>query len=150
MHESPIPNRQAEFHQALSSYVGDQHAKDLIDQSYGETHEQAIPLLHQALAYGRTGIQAEKAYEELGSRYEQLGQTEQAIYYYTKALELNDSQTGSLFWRGELYFQSGEWEAARSDLSHALATHHAQRYFPEEYLLAQQRLIEIQQRLDNI
>jgi tetratricopeptide (TPR) repeat protein len=77
--------REKELLQALANDVGDQRAKDLIDQSYGEyDSKRAIALLHRALRYGRTTIQAHKAYSELGSRYESRGNISRAIMYYTR------------------------------------------------------------------
>jgi hypothetical protein len=49
-------------------------AKDLIDRTDGVRDPLTrITLLHRALRYGRTGIQARKAYQSLGRAYEDLG-----------------------------------------------------------------------------
>lgn len=102
--------------------LGDQRAKDLIDASYSEPDtRRAIRRLHRALHYGRTGIQATKAYTVLGMKYEDLGNIRLAINYYTKSLEVGGPDGFVYFWRGQLYYQRRNMELARSDLEQALA-----------------------------
>jgi tetratricopeptide (TPR) repeat protein len=102
--------------------LGDQRAHDLIDEADEEFDTQrAIRLLRGALRFGHTGIQASKAYAALAMRYEDLGDKAKAIEYYTKALEAWHPSAIDLFWRGELYYQLGQWDNARSDFEKALA-----------------------------
>jgi tetratricopeptide (TPR) repeat protein len=125
--------------------VGDQRAHDLIDEALSETNwQRAIELLYRALAYGTTGIEATKAYQLLGMRYEDIGNTNRAILYYTKALETSvredlEPEPFVLFWRGELYYQQGNKSAARQDFEQALAA----GLWPPEREMAQQRLAEL-------
>ena len=71
--------------------LGDQRAEDLVNSAVGEADpRQAIRLLHRALRYGRTSIQAAKAFQMLGMQHEQLGNTRLAIKYYSEAIALDD------------------------------------------------------------
>lgn len=101
---------------------GDQRAKDLIDEADGEFEpREAIKLLHRALRYGKTGIQAGKAYQGLGTRYEELGQLARAIRYYSQSLEVGGPEPFTLFWRGQLFYQRHQWADAKADFEQALA-----------------------------
>lgn len=119
------------IHQQMAEVYGDlffeeeefgtQEAKDLIDIANGEPDVQkAIKLLEQALAYGEMGIQASKAYMELGMRYEDLGEIGKAIEHYTKSLTAWKPFGLGYFWRGRLFYTQGQWEDARSDFEQAL------------------------------
>jgi hypothetical protein len=109
----------AEAHEDME--FGDQRAKDLIDEAEGEFEpREAIKLLHRALRYGKTGIQAGKAYQGLGTRYEELGQIARAIRYYTQALEVGGPNSFVLFWRGQLLYQRRQWAEAKADFEQAL------------------------------
>jgi tetratricopeptide (TPR) repeat protein len=102
--------------------MGDERAKDLVDQAEGADAKTAIRLLKKALHYGKTGIQASKAYMELGGRYSDLGEPEKAIEHYTKSIEAyKEPNAFALYWRGELYYQQEEWAKARSDFEQAVA-----------------------------
>jgi tetratricopeptide (TPR) repeat protein len=100
---------------------GDERAKDLVDMAVEESSpKRAIKLLHQALSYGHTGIQASKAYLELGARYEDLDDTAQAISYYTKSIEAyREPLPMALYWRAKLYYQQKRWVEARNDFERA-------------------------------
>ncbi len=101
---------------------GDQRAKDLIDEAEGELdHHKAINMLKRALRYGQTGIQASKAYMYLGMRYEDLGDADQAIAHYSQALAAWEPFALLYFWRGQLYYQRGQWPEAKDDLEKAVA-----------------------------
>jgi tetratricopeptide (TPR) repeat protein len=126
---------------------GDQRAKDIIDVAYEEPDpHRAIKLLHRALKYGDTGIQASKAYGELGRLYEDLGDITQAITYYTRAIEVGVPEAYEFFWRGQLFYQLGQWEAARHDFEQALAFEKG--FFSPEREQAQCYLAEIEQILE--
>lgn len=118
---------------------GDQRAKDIIDRAYEVDAQSAVRLLQSALRYGHTGIQASKAYRELGNRYHELGDAERAIENYTKSLEAwEEPNWMALFYRGELYYQQGRWKEAREDLQRALAIQwmdSPERERAEEHLL---------------
>jgi tetratricopeptide (TPR) repeat protein len=116
------PDRAHAFLAALQRNVGAQRAKDLVDQADAEPDpKRAIKLLQRALKDGGTGIQAGKAYQSLGSRYEELGDSKRAIECYTKAIEGGVPNAFSYFWRGQLYFQRGERDSAQRDFEQALA-----------------------------
>lgn len=101
---------------------GDQRAKDMIDKAEGLDPPEAITLLKRSLRYGRTGIQASKAYHELGRLYKELGDADRAIENYTKSLDAwRKPNPMALFRRGELYYQRGQWTEARSDFERALS-----------------------------
>lgn len=125
--------------------MGDQRAKDLIDVAVEEPDPlQAIKLLNRALRYGHTGIQASKAYQGLGSRYKQIGDTPQAIENYTKSLDAwRGRNPFTLFWRGELYYQQERWEEARTDFERALTSDH---FGSPEYEAAQNYLVRIESK----
>jgi tetratricopeptide (TPR) repeat protein len=102
-----------EHSRGIIDRLGDQRAKDLIDKNEGERDpRRAIRRLHRALRYGRSSIQAMKAYLDLGMYYEQLGNTHRAITYYTRAIDLGPSldipPLPELYWRGLLYYQRGD------------------------------------------
>lgn len=123
---------------------GDQRAKDLIDEADGELDpKRAVKLLHKALRYGRTGIQASKAYMGLGMRYEDLGDTARAIKYYTKAIGVGGPSAIILFWRGQLYYQRKQWKEARSDFEQALAFPPGEGLVSPERELAESHLVEL-------
>ncbi len=105
-----------------SEEFGDQRAKDLIDKAGDKLNpRQAIRLLNQALQYGQDGIQASKAYLDLGWLYSNLGDTENAIDCYTKSIDAC-KYTPSIahYWRGELYYQKELWEKALDDFEQAI------------------------------
>jgi tetratricopeptide (TPR) repeat protein len=123
---------------------GDPRAKDLIDEADGGLDsKRAIHLLHRALRYGRTGIQACKAYQGLGMIYDERGDTARAIKYYTQAMEAWRPQALLLFWRGELYYRRGQWAEARDDLERALAFPPGDGLVSPDRELAEEYLAEI-------
>ncbi len=103
--------------------LGDQRAADLIDRAVEEPDpRRAVRLLHQALEYGHTGMQASKAYLELGGRHSDLGEDTQAIDCYTKAIGVSQYPSAiAFYWRGEAYYRQRLWEKARSDFEQALS-----------------------------
>jgi tetratricopeptide (TPR) repeat protein len=124
--------------------IGDERAKDLVDEAVGEPDpDRAIRLLEKALRYGETGMQASSAYMELAGRYSDLGDTERAIEHYTKSIEAyKDPNAFALYWRGELYYQQEEWGKARSDFERAVAI----GLYSPEYEQAQEYLSELRAR----
>ena len=128
---------------------GDQRAKDLIDRNEGETDpRRAIRRLHRALSYGRTSIQAKKAYQDLGRYYEELGNVPRAILYYTKTIELGEvldiPSVPALYWRGILYYQRGDWQSACRDFARARDLEGTRIVFPFGRALADRILTDLE------
>lgn len=99
----------------------EQRAYDLVDGVVGyEDLVRAIQILYLALRYQATGIQAKKAYTELGIKYEALKQERKAIDCYAKAMEIYNPEARLFLWRGELYYKLGEWDKAQEDIEQAL------------------------------
>jgi len=72
--------------------------------------------------YGQTGAQAIDIYLELGLRYAELEDMEQAIASYTQSAEATkEPYAMAHFRRGELYYQQEQWAQARRDFERALA-----------------------------
>jgi tetratricopeptide (TPR) repeat protein len=117
---------------------GDQQANDLVDLAVGEGNaRKAIKLLQKALSYGQTGIQTSKAYLELGNRFADLGDTDQAIACYSQSIEAwRDPLPMAVYWRGELYLQQGRRDEARHDFERVLGLGiwSPEREQAEEYL----------------
>jgi hypothetical protein len=139
---------------AMQEVIGDQRAKDLVDQAIeylGFDPQYPIKLLHRALKYGQTGIQASGAYQELGSRYAGLGDYTKAIEYYTKSMEAWRPNAITLFWRGELYYQRGELEKAQVDFEAALGfSARYERLTSPEREKAEHYLVELRQALEKL
>lgn len=99
-----------------------QFAQDLIDRAEGEFNpRRAIQILHLSLRHQSTGVLANEAYMGLGMKYEQLGLKTEAIDCYTKALEEDRPDARLFLWRGEIRYELGEWNKAKSDFEQALA-----------------------------
>jgi tetratricopeptide (TPR) repeat protein len=124
--------------------MGDVRADDLVNQAMEEPDaDRAIRLLKKALRYGKTGMQASKAYLELGGRYTDKGDVNRAIANYTKSIEAwRDPNSFALYWRGELYFRQEQWDKARGDFEQALAI----GLYSPEYERAQEYLSELRSR----
>jgi tetratricopeptide (TPR) repeat protein len=142
-----LNEEQAKELQAILEPLGDQRAKDLIDRNDGEDDpRRAIKRLHRALSYGRTSIQAGKAYQDLGMYYEELGNTRLALKYYTEAIavkrELGIEPVPALFWRGKLYLERGDAADARRDFAEAIELEGVNSWFPEERELAERTVAE--------
>jgi tetratricopeptide (TPR) repeat protein len=125
--------------------LGDQRAKDLIDSTDNERDpRRAIRLLHRALRYGRTSIQAAKAFQRLGMKYEDLGNARLAIKYYSEGIALDDglgiAPIPTLYWRGRLLHQRGDVAAAREDFARALALDSNPSWDPDEREFAERVL----------
>lgn len=147
-HLIPLINQKmAEVYQGklvIFDDLGDQRAKDLIDEAEGETDlRKAIDLLNEAIEFGDSGIQASKAFIGLGMRYEDLGETELAVNAYSKVLTAWKPFALIYFWRGRLYFQLHRWAKARKDFKQALA-------FPDEEGLPQPEREEAVKYLNEI
>ena len=125
--------------------LGDQRAKDLIDEAVEEAvdAQHAIRLLQGALRFGHTGIQASKAYLALAMRYEDLDNKAKAIECYTKAMEAWHPSATIFFWRGELYYQLEQWDKARNDFEQALAFSETESLISPEREQAEKYLIEL-------
>ncbi len=101
---------------------GDQRAKDLIDMAGDGKEKRSVALLQRALRYGKTGIQAAKAYLRLGMHYDDAGDINRAIGYYTKAIAACKGPfVDALYLRGKLYYRQERWAEAAEDMERALA-----------------------------
>lgn len=130
--------------------LGDQRAKDLIDEAEGETDlRKAIDLLNEAIEFGDSGIQASKAFIGLGMRHEDLGEIEQAINAYSKALTAWKPFALIYFWRGRLYFLIRRWEQANKDFKQALAFQNEEGLPQPERKEAENYLAEIEKGSNN-
>ncbi|MBN1315831.1 MAG: tetratricopeptide repeat protein [Anaerolineales bacterium] len=104
-----------------------QFAKDLIDYIDGESNpKRVIQILYLALRYQPAGIQANKAYTSLGMIYKDMEQNKKAIECYTKAMKMYEPEARLFLWRGELYYQLGEYVQAKHDLEQALTLQSSQ------------------------
>jgi tetratricopeptide (TPR) repeat protein len=81
----------------------------------------AVRRLDEAIKNNIPGIQNPAVYLTLGVRYEDLDDTQKAIESYTKAIELYDDDAITHLFRGELYYQQGDYEHARLDIQKALS-----------------------------
>ncbi|MBI1877895.1 MAG: hypothetical protein HYR94_06655 [Chloroflexi bacterium] len=126
---------------------GEQRANDLVDGVVGyEDLVRAIQILHLALRYQATGIQASKAYKELGIKYEALKQERKAIDCYTKAMEVYTPEARLFLWRGELYYKLSEWDKAQQDIEQALSLQSSLGWidlFKDEQELAEEYLTKL-------
>ncbi len=107
----------------VAEHTGDERAKHLIDMADGEgDSKRAVALLHRALRYGKTGLQAARACLRLGTHYDDAGDGRRAIDYYTKAIEAcKGPNVSALYLRGKLYYRQERWVEAADDLERALA-----------------------------
>jgi tetratricopeptide (TPR) repeat protein len=123
----------------------EQRAYDLVDGTVGdEDLVRAIQILHLALRYQAAGIQASKAYKELGIKYQALKQERKAIDCYTKAMKVYNPEARLFLWRGELYYKLGEWNKAQHDIKQALNLQSSLGdLFKDEQELAEEYLTEL-------
>ena len=126
---------------------GDERAKDLIDRAIMQSNpKRAIELFQRALNFGQKGIQASKAYIGLGMQHEDRGNIDQAIEYYTQAIEAWKPTSLLHFWRGRLYARQKRWDEARHDLESALSFSSEGRLRSPEYEQAKELLDRIVHR----
>jgi tetratricopeptide (TPR) repeat protein len=122
--------------------AGNQQVEDRIEAARGQpSHKRAIKMLNRALQDSPTGMQASEIYMELGFRYGELGEIEQAIENYTKSIDEGKLPNPLVYyWRGELYYRQKEWDKAVHDFEQAVALG---VYSPEREQ-AQQYITELQ------
>lgn len=107
----------------LPEEIGDQRAKDLIDDSDGADDEVAVKLLKKALSYGQTGLQAHKAYQSLGNILERKGQYKEAFENYQLALSaLKKPSASTLLMLGLTCIKLGESKRGQDYLLQAINT----------------------------
>jgi tetratricopeptide (TPR) repeat protein len=105
-----------------TKYLLSQDVKDLVDVANGDFDAaSAVQRLDEAIKKNMPGIQNPSVYMTLGTRYEDLGDTKKAIECYTKAIELYDDEAYTHLFRGELYYQQGDYEHASQDIQKALS-----------------------------
>jgi len=98
-----------------------QEIDDLIDKAVEDRNAgRAVKRLEDAIGMGIPEGQEAAAYQVLGTRYEDLGDSEMAIDSYSKSLDLHPDNPIVWFWRGELLFRNGQHYDAKSDFERAL------------------------------
>jgi tetratricopeptide (TPR) repeat protein len=132
----------------LKALFGDQRVKDRIDSARGEpSHKRAIKVLDKALRYNPTDMQTNEIYMELGFRYGELGEIEQAIENYTRSINASKLPNPLVhYWRGELYYSQKEWDKAAQDFEQAVALG---VYSPEREQ-AQRYILELRSQSSNV
>ena len=96
-----------------------QEVDDLIDATIEDFNAaRAVKRMEEAIDSIPIGQAA--AYQVLGSRYEDLDDSEKAIECYTKSLEIDRGNAIVLIWRGELLFHKKLLKDAKSDFEEAL------------------------------
>lgn len=130
--------------EALQALVGNQRVKDRIDAAREEpSHKRAIKMLNRALQDNPTDMQAGAIYMELGFRYGELGEIEQAIEYYTRSIEGGKVPNPWVhYYRGELYYRQEQWEEALHDFEQAAAL----EIYPPEREEAERYIAELRSR----
>jgi tetratricopeptide (TPR) repeat protein len=98
-----------------------QEVEDIEDQAI----EEMIPLiaikqLEDALAKEMPDFQRAYVYMTLGMKYEDLNNAKKAIENYSKSIELYEGNSYAILFRGELYFQQGNYELAKQDIHKAI------------------------------
>jgi len=123
-----------------------QEVDDLLDAVEGSPFTlTAIHQLEKAINDNVPGIQNPSVFLTLAIRYDDLGETQKAIENYTKSIELYDSGEAHLY-RGELYYQQGEYEKARKDILKFLSFEMPGEIYDFEKNQAYQILLDIQNR----
>ena len=121
-----------------------QEVIDLINKTVEDINpSRAVKRMEEAIKRGLPEAQAATAYMVLGTRYEDLGQPNEAINCYSKSIQLLVNNPMVYFWRGELLFQKGQREEARADLEKALSFAPPNGLFSPERELAQDYLTQI-------
>jgi tetratricopeptide (TPR) repeat protein len=101
--------------------INSQEVKDLIDAADGSLFPAfAVKRLEDAIRKNMPGIQNTSVYLTLGTFYETLDNTEKAIDSYTKAIELCDINAVAYLFRGELFYNQGDFQKASRDFQKAL------------------------------
>jgi tetratricopeptide (TPR) repeat protein len=106
----------------FQTFVGNQEIQDQIEASrYEPSHKRAINKLNRMLKDNASQNQTSQVYMELGFRYAELGEIQQAIENYSKSIDLARLPNALVyFWRGELYYQQKEWSKALKNFEQAI------------------------------
>lgn len=106
----------------LPEYVDfSQEVKDIEDQAIEDMIPSiAVKRLEDALTKSMPDFQRAYVYMTLGMKYEDLNNSKKAIENYSKSIELYDGNSYSILYRGELYFQQGNYELAKQDIRKAI------------------------------
>jgi tetratricopeptide (TPR) repeat protein len=98
-----------------------QEVKDIVDlATENMVPSLAVKHLEDALTKNMPDFQKASVYMTLGTKYEDLNNTEKAIDSYSKSIELYNGNSYPLLFRGELYFQEGRYEHANQDIRKAI------------------------------
>jgi tetratricopeptide (TPR) repeat protein len=121
-----------------------QEVDDLIDATAEDPDPaRAVKRMQEAISSGLPQAQAARAYQVLGTRYEDLGSSEKAIECYTKSIEMYPNNPIVLFWRGELLFRQGRYDDAKVDFERALSLPPLAGLFSPELEQAREYLAQI-------
>jgi tetratricopeptide (TPR) repeat protein len=121
--EELVQKMSAQFSpQDFQAFVEDQEIPDQIEATRDEpSHKRAINKLNRILKDSPSQNQSSQIYLELGFRYAELGEIEQAIENYSKSIDLAKLPNALVyFWRGELYYREKEWNKAVRDFEQAI------------------------------
>lgn len=125
-------------------FILPQDVDDLLDSAQSNSFAViAVHQLEKAINDDVPGIQNPSVFLTLAIRYEDLGETQKAIENYTKSIELYDSGEVHLY-RGELYYQQGDYEKARQDILKFLSFEMPDEIYDFEKNQAYQILLDIQ------
>ncbi|MEA5078247.1 MAG: hypothetical protein VB013_06715 [Anaerolineaceae bacterium] len=104
------------------SFVMSQEADDLVDAVNESFFPRlAFRRLEKAVKEGRSGFDNPAVYSTMAMYYEDAGDIDKAIEYYTLSLQLYDDDALMHLFRGNLYYQQGEFDLARKDLYKSLS-----------------------------
>lgn len=121
-----------------------QKMDDLIDATIEDSDPiRAVKRMEEAISLGLPQAQAAEAYQVLGSRYEDLDNSDKAIECYAKSIEMGPDNPIVLYWRGELLFQQGRYDDAKTDFERALSFSPPAGLFSPELEQAQDYLVKI-------
>lgn len=121
--EELVQRMNAQFSpQDFQAFIGNQEIQDQIEASRDEpSHKRAINKLNRMLKENPSQDQSSQIFLELGFRYAELGEIEQAIENYSKSIDLAKMPNALVyFWRGELYYRIKQWSNSVKDFEQAI------------------------------
>jgi len=100
---------------SLEMYMG----KVLIER---EAYQDALPHLNKAAELADKGdsLTLNKVYVTMGAAYQKLGDSQQAMDQYSKALAINKSNPNVFLYRGNLYYKRESYDQAMADFRRVL------------------------------